>query len=451
VRRYTTRDGLPGDNIYSLFEDKTGDVWIGIAFHTGQHTGLARWKRREDRVEDLTPHLQEDKPATSFAEDTSGAVWIGFGDGRLVRYRNGRFAPFGEPEGVPPGVIRVYFDSADRLWGAADAGGVFRVERRDTDHPLFVRFTNQNGLSSDSVFTLTSDLSGRIYAGTRRGIDRIEPTTGKIAQFTTANGLANNVVISSFRDHNGDLWFGTLNGLSKLTASRNPAPPPAVRITEIRVDNRPIALSDFGETDAGSVQLDARQNHVQISFAGINLDSDLRFQYRIEGSDSEWSQPGAQQSVVFPGFPDGKYRFLVQALNSEDVSGDVAAVSFYVLPPLWQRWWFILIATAGIGVGIWQWQRLRLNRLLEVERLRTRIATDLHDDIGTNLSHIAVLSELARRGDGRVGISVADRHRFSGNRRGHRRRGLGHQSTAGFPERPCAAHAAFRVGCIELP
>ena len=401
VRRYTTHDGLPGDNIYSLFEDTTGDIWIGVAFHTGQHAGLARWNRREDRIEDFNPGPLKDHPATSFAEDASGAVWIGFGDGRLGRYRHGGFALFGEREGVPPGVIHLYLDSADRLWGAADAGGVFRVEMRDTDHPGFVRFTTENGLSSDSVFTLTSDVRRRIYAGTRRGIDRIEPSTGKIAHFTTADGLANSVVISSFRDHDGDLWFGTLNGLSKLTASRDLAPPPpAVRITEIRVDNRPIPLSDFGETTAGSVQLHARQNHVQISFAGINLDSDLRFQYRLEGSNSEWSEPGAQQSVIFPGFPDGNYRFLVRALNSDDEFGKVAAVSFYVLPPLWQRWWFILIAAAGIGAAIWQWQRLRLHRLLEVERLRTRIATDLHDDIGTNLSHIAVLSELARRGIG---------------------------------------------------
>ena len=302
ARRYTTRDGLPGDNIYSLFEDSAGDVWIGIAFHTGQHAGLARWKRREDRIEDLTLPSLRDKPATSFAEDASGDVWIGFADGWLARYRNGRFALFGEREGVPAGVVHLYLDSADRLWGAADAGGVFRAEKRDTDHPRFVRFTTENGLSSDSVFTVTSDLSGRIYAGTRRGIDRIEPDTGKIAHFTTADGLANSVVISSFRDHNGDLWFGTLNGLSKLTASRNPAPhPPAVRITEIRVDNRPIPISDFGETDAGSVQLHARQNHVQISFAGIHLDSDLRFQYRLDGSDSEWSQPSAQQSAFSPG------------------------------------------------------------------------------------------------------------------------------------------------------
>jgi ligand-binding sensor domain-containing protein/signal transduction histidine kinase len=396
-RCYTTRDGLPGDNVIALFEDSTGDIWIGAAFRD-QRSGPGRWKRRDERIEDFSRVFGVPIPVASFLQDPSGAVWMGYGNGTLVRFQNDHFTRFAESDGVPPGYIHLYLDDSGSVWGAADLGGVFRLEKRDTDHPQFTRFTSENGLSSDYAFTVTSDLSGRIYVGTRRGVDRINPSTGQISHLTTADGLANNLVLTAFRDSHGDLWFGTQNGLSKLTVSRSPAaPPPIVRITEIRVDDRPAPLSDLGETSVETVELHARRSHVQISFSGINLDSDLRFRYKLEGPNSEWSQPGAQQSVVFPGLPDGKYRFLVQALNSDDAASAPATVSLNVLPPFWLRWWFILIAVAAVAAAVWQWQRLRVERLLELERLRTRIATDLHDDIGTSLSHISVLSELARR------------------------------------------------------
>lgn len=397
-RRYTTRDGLPSDFIYALFEDSGGDIWIGSGFR--ERAGTARWKRGADRIEDISqaPGLVPGRTAASFAEDDSGVIWIGFLNGGLSRYRDGRFTSFTERDGLPPGAIHLYLDSAGRLWGAADSGGVFRVDRRDSDHPQFARFTTVTGLSTDWANAITGDLSGRIYVATVRGVDRIDPNTGHITHLTVADGLASNAVISAFRDRSGDLWFGTRNGLSKLTVSAYPAEaPPAVRITEVRIDDRPIPLSDLGESSIGDLKIGG-QNHVQILFAGINLDSTLRFQYKLEGSGSDWSQPGTQQSVVYPGFPSGKHRFLVRALNADDaVSPVAAALSLNVLPPLWLRWWFLLLASATVGGVIWRWQHYRVARLLEMERLRTRIATDLHDDIGTSLSHIAVLSELARR------------------------------------------------------
>ena len=397
-RRYTTRDGLPSDLVFTLFEDSAGDIWIGLGFR--EREGMARWKRDADRIEDLSqaPGAIKDRGATSFVQDASGATWIGFGGG-LSRYREGHFTSLTEREGLPSSAaIHLYIDAADRLWGASDTGGVFRVDERDSYHPQFVRFNTGTGLSTDWANGITGDLSGRIYVATIRGVERIDPSTGHISHLTVADGLASNAVVSAFRDRAGDLWFGTRNGLSKLTASRNPTVAPlAVRITEVRIDDRPIPLSDFGESSIGELRI-AGQNPVQISFAGINLDSALRFQYKLEGSGGDWSLPGPEQSVVYPGLPSGKYRFLVRALNAEDaVSPTAAAFSLNVLPPIWQRWWFILLASASLAICIWQWQRYRIAHLLAIERLRARIATDLHDDIGTSLSHIAVLTELARR------------------------------------------------------
>ena len=74
-----------------------------------------------------------------------------------------------------------------------------------------------------------------------------------------------------------------------------------------------------------------------------------------------------------------------------------AVVEFAVRPPVWLRPWFLAIAAALGGLSGYAWHRQRLRRLLELERVRLRIATDLHDDIGASLSQIAILSEVARR------------------------------------------------------
>ncbi len=93
----------------------------------------------------------------------------------------------------------------------------------------------------------------------------------------------------------------------------------------------------------------------------------------------------------------GSYRFLVRAVNSVGVlSPYPASVSFKILSPIWQRWWFIAMAVALAGAVAYSVYRYRVAQLVALERVRTRIAADLHDDIGSSLSQISVLSEVLR-------------------------------------------------------
>jgi ligand-binding sensor domain-containing protein len=108
TRSYTVKDGLPGNNVYALFEDSAGDIWIGMAFRD-QRAGLARWKRRENRIEDFSEAFgaPKNETVTSFVQDASGTVWMGFGLGGLGRFQNNHFTLFSEKDGVPPGFIHL--------------------------------------------------------------------------------------------------------------------------------------------------------------------------------------------------------------------------------------------------------------------------------------------------------------------------------------------------------
>jgi signal transduction histidine kinase len=121
----------------------------------------------------------------------------------------------------------------------------------------------------------------------------------------------------------------------------------------------------------------------------------LKYQYKLENT-TDWSAPSSDRSVNLASLQSGSYRFLVRAINADGATSLPASLSFTILRPVWQRWWFLTPAVALIASLVYGAYRYRVAQLIQIERVRTRIATDLHDDIGSNLSVIRGLSDLLR-------------------------------------------------------
>ena len=122
----------------------------------------------------------------------------------------------------------------------------------------------------------------------------------------------------------------------------------------------------------------------------------LRYQYRLGGPEASWSAPTEQRSITYGRLSSGDYTFAVQALTSDGVvSAAPAVITFRILSPIWQRWWFVSLVLGLAGLAVYAGVRYRVARLVEVANMRTQIATELHDDIGANLTRIALLSEVA--------------------------------------------------------
>lgn len=402
---YTMKDGLAVLQVFALFEDSGGNVWISTT--SSDSVGLARWDRASDRVRDLrrVPGISslKDNMPHAFAEDRSGHVWIGFTN-VLARYQDGVFTIFTAKDGVPPGAIMdIHVDHAGRLWLASARGGLGRVDDPAAERPSFSRYTTAQGLSSNSAAVVTEDRHGNIYVGGGRGLDRIDPPTGRVKHFTVADGLPPGVFHAAFCDRAGVLWFGMSGGLARLAPAPDvPAPPPPVWINGLRVGGLPRAISALGEQELTLADLAPRQNQLQIDFVGLSFGSGdvLRYQYRLAGADAEWTVPGNQRSVTYASLAPGHYAFNVRAVNSDGIaSAHPAALSFTILRPVWQRAWFLTLAGLALGVAGYGAYRYRVAGLLEIAEMRTRIATDLHDDIGANLTRIALLSEVAAPAD----------------------------------------------------
>lgn len=402
-RIYTKRDGLCNDDIFRLYEDSRGDIWISSLY---SNPALNRWERATEKMHtiDFGEEYKEYGTPASYAEDNKGNLWLAMYSHALVRYRDGQFKWFtSNDDGVPEGFMAgIHVDKQGRLWGATGQDGAFRIDDTSADKLNLTRFTTADGLSGNALYSLTEDSLGRMYFATGRGIDRLDPKTGRIRHYTMADGLAVHYSITdALLDHTGTLWFTTSNGISRLAQeSETNSKPPAVLISRILVADKKQLTSELGETDVSGIELLPNQNRLEVKFTSPNFTPGeiIQFQTKLEGSDSDWSALSAQRVVTFANLSPGSYRFLVRAINADGVSStNPATVSFTVIPPVWRRWWFMGMVALLITALAYALYRYRLKRLIELERVRTRIATDLHDDIGASLSKIAILSEVVHQ------------------------------------------------------
>jgi ligand-binding sensor domain-containing protein/signal transduction histidine kinase len=389
-------DTVPG--VFRLFEDSRGDVWISAQFQGASH--LIRWRRATGKFRRFS-EVPLAQLATGFAEDRAGNVWIGF-PSALGRFRGDRLELFGPAQGVPAGWVQaLHLDFQGRLWIASGVG-VTHIDSPDADVPTFVTIGTAQGLSSTHTRCITEDRWGRIYVGGVRGVDYFFPGPHmRVRHYSPVDGLPPGGIVVAFRDREGALWFGASGGLARLEPQPDQADPaPMVAITALHIRGEPRPISALGEAEISGLELRADQNQLQVGFVSPDLrpSNPLRYQYRLEGPNTDWSTPSTQRTVSFPSLPAGKYRFLVRAVTADDVvSVKPATVAFTILAPYWARWWFRTPALLMLFAAIYALYRVRLERLLEVEKLRVRIATDLHDDVGASLSRIAIMSEVLLR------------------------------------------------------
>lgn len=403
---YSRANGLPADTVIRIFEDKRGDIWIATVGEGIRPNGLSVWRRRETKSlvhftdRDGLPPLDR-YYASSFASDQAGNLWIGFnGDAGLVRYDGSRFQRFAAADGVPTGQIRnLINDAGGGLWAATYRGGICHIDGPARDRPSFRTYSTREGLSSNETTGLVEASPGELYIGTARGIDRLQVATGEFTHFTGNDGLPGGEMQSALRDSNGTLWFAYTTSVVRLVPAADPSPAaPEIFISGIEIDGRPRAISAVGERSVTGIQVPTDSSlRIDLVAPWFGTSGGVLYQYRLRERDA-WSSPSRQRSITFASLTPGQYTFTARALTTEGVaSASVAGASFTVVAPIWRRSWFVLVAAGALGGLAYLVFRRRVRRLLEIANMRTRIATDLHDDIGANLTRIAVLSEVVRQ------------------------------------------------------
>jgi signal transduction histidine kinase len=306
--------------------------------------------------------------------DAEGTLWIGTGGGGLSRLKKGRVATFTTREGLPDNTIsQILEDDAGNLWLGGDRG-IVCVSKHELED-----------LATQKIAAAYPQVYGR--------------TEGMLSEECISG-----VFPIGLRTKSGLLWFPTQEGIVVADPHHQTMgiPAPAVVLEETLVDGVPDA--------AESLHLAPGKHRLEFRYTGLNFDAPerVRFRYRLEGLDSDWVEAGSSRSASFPYVPHGKYQFEVIAGNGEGGWNKTgASVSVTVQPYLWQTWWFQAPASLGLLAIIAATARVmekrKLHRRLEqLERERAlanereRIARDLHDDLGSSLARISLLSGLLK-------------------------------------------------------
>ena len=311
---YAGLPALPSDDLFPLFEDQRGDVWL-IA-QLPDRVRLVRWNRATDDFRsfgaaDGLPHLAVRAAVSrpSIVEVSPGQLFVGFREAGLFAYREGRFEPVLE-RGTPFGVSTLHVDRRNRVWVIGTDGAARRIDDPSTRH-LVSDASISRSLRGANVRCMLEDRQGRFYFGTTSGIIRVDPGTGSTWRFTRAEGLAQNEVWSGLASRHGDIWFGTIAGVSRLDPNRLRRRPPAPRtlITAIHVNGNARVVSEFGDHEMSGLTLAPRERDVAIAFSAISLapGEHLRYQHRLEGTDKDWSRPSGERVVRFTQLPSGHY------------------------------------------------------------------------------------------------------------------------------------------------
>lgn len=420
-------NGLRGDLVGVLLTLGNGDVWAGTESVDGQVHTLEKQTRGTNQSFTLPTGSG---PLVALSMDAGGDCWGATSDGFLLRIHGTQLTD--ETRNTLPGLpsIRCLFvGSDDSLWIGYAGEGVGRLKRG-----RFTHYRQEQGLHDDYLSQMIEDGRGRLWFAGNRGIFHLplaeldEVASGRPMRLHSVaygqnEGLprlqaSHDFWPGSLRAADGTLWMAMQSGLARVHASNltETQSPPRVLIEGVRVNGKPVANYVAGQMEAlpnDSVLLDSRPGEPQLrllngnrqidfNFTALNfvMPENIAFRYRLEGHD--WVDAGTQRVASYPQLPPGNYRFQVTACNLDGRWNDTgASLAFSVVPYWWETTWFRVAGPVGlfglIGAGVLVSVRRRHRRQIEhlellqaTDRERTRIAQDLHDDLGAGLTHISL-------------------------------------------------------------
>jgi two-component sensor histidine kinase len=268
--------------------------------------------------------------------------------------------------------------------------------------------------------SIVEDNNGNYWLGTDNGISCFTPPENpfdekikiRFRNYTQSDGLPSRETdgFNAFKDKDGALFFGTKNaGFFSFHPEElvdNSFIPP-VYITAFKLFNKPVepnakdSILKLPIELTKEIILAYNQNVIAFEFAALNFFHPERNQYAymLEGYDKDWIYTDASKPFVdYTNLDPREYIFKVKGSNNDGVWNDIpATIKLIITPPFWQTWWFRILVVLAVSAVIYGFYRNRINQILLLQKIRNKIAADLHDDIGSTLNSISVYSEVAKK------------------------------------------------------
>jgi signal transduction histidine kinase len=373
-RSYRNEQGNPaslsGNYLLRIFKDSEGDIWTGT-----WGAGLNRY-------------------------DPEGDCFI--------RYMNIPGDPISLPGNIVHSIFEQDLDTARIIWVGTDKGLAYFYPERPQEG--FRSSEVNRVLPSSSVYGMLVDDKGRQWISSNAGISRYQPADGSFMHYTHRNGLPGNEYnAGAFMELDGGLFsFGGAGGLLVFhpdSVYESSFEPPVALTSFAVLHEQVYEAIELNAMD--QIALSHKENFFSFEFASMDYSDPQKnmFMYMMEGIDEDWIMSGERNFASYTKIDPGHYLFRVRGSNSDGRwSAREASIQVVITPPFWQRWWFRGLLILASFMVIYAIHLYRIRRVREIERLRTQIASDLHDDIGSALTRISVHSQqiLARRDAERV-------------------------------------------------
>jgi two-component sensor histidine kinase len=358
-------------------------------------------------------------------EDSRGILYICEFEGGFITFNPdiGKFKVYhhdaSDPSSVGDESSHAWIEAKNGLIWFGTYGGGIGVFNPYTEK--FKTFTSKDGLVHDNVASLTADKNGNYWAGTMGGgISCFKPPDDPFApgckisfrNYDVNDGLPSNImsIISAYCDTDGTMYFGTRNAgmfyFHPDSLKVNDFKPPVV-ITDFSLLNKPVSINDSTRVlkmpieFTKELKLNYKQNILSFTFAALNYNhpEKNKYAYMLEEYDKEWVYTDASKRFAnYTNLDPGTYIFKVKASNNDGLWNETPTeIKIIITPPFWQTAWFkALLALIALGI-VYAFYRYRIGQLVLLQRMRNKIAADLHDDIGSTLNSIALYSDLAKQ------------------------------------------------------
>jgi ligand-binding sensor domain-containing protein/two-component sensor histidine kinase len=417
-------------------QSTTGNIW------TGCNNGVLMIHNIEKKTHDYLHRAEFNNSRIQYiTEDKQGQMWLATQGGRLIKYADNKFSVVLDIGTI---IYKIFIDRQGWMWLATKESGLYAIDpisgnilQHYTEHGglnslysntgydieqlqndqivlaggalhfidkktrTVLRVQYEDGLPSNTVLRLRTDEKGFLWIVTSNGLCRYNPNNNHITPYGRRDGvvLAELTIAADFSTSKGKIIFGGSNSVIMF----NPAifstiqPPPDVTITDFRLFNQYLPVDSLLSIPRVSLKND--ENSLSIYFASLSYRQrdKLTYFYKMEGIDKDWVKADRSYFVNYSLLPPGKYSFKIYCENIEGMRcSNITDLNIYIKPPYYKTWWFRSFLLFIVALLIYAVHDIRVKRLLAVELLRTRVARDLHDDMGSTLSTINILSSMAK-------------------------------------------------------
>jgi ligand-binding sensor domain-containing protein len=393
-----------GNNFVKWFYfDKKNRFWAstlvgGFLIYDPASNQIKRYAHNENDIKTLG-----DSRMVSVFEDSYGIVWVAtYGGLDIFNEKDGTFKHY---RVIPNDstciandrIYDIYESKSRELWIGTYQG--LSKYNRETDN--FESFTTEDGLGDNTIYSIQEDDQGYLWIRTNDGLSKFDPIRKIFNNYNAKDGLMGMELNGNihFKNSDGKMFIGSSNGLINFYPNEiidNPYKPKVVFTKlsildqEVKVgDNSPL-IKPINEMD--EVVLSYKDKVISFEFAALHyaIPSKNKYAYKLEGFVDQWVFVDANnRHAKFTNLNPGEYTLKVIASNNDGIWSDVeSSIRIIITPPYWETWWFRLIILLVVLSIIFIFYEIRLNRLIEIERTRSRIARNLHDEIGGTLSSI---------------------------------------------------------------